>query len=106
MTYPRFVIKSYWNCWKTKIKIFCLINHSGISKIESRPSSSWKIAEPEWVLIYLKASRDVLWRRVQERGAKKRDADSAYDVTAEVLDHYLEGFEAPEGEGEVVFEVT
>jgi predicted kinase len=59
-----------------------------------------------WVLVYLKASKEVLWRRIQERKAKRRDADSAYEVTAEVLERYWQGFEVPEGEGEIVIEVT
>lgn len=59
----------------------------------------------QWVLVYLKASKDVLWRRIQERAAKEKDADSAFEVTPEVLDGYWKGFEAPEGEDEVVLEV-
>ena len=58
-----------------------------------------------WVLVYFKASRDVLWRRIKERAAKVRDADSAYDVTEEVLNRYWAGWEEPEGEGETVIEV-
>lgn len=62
------------------------------------------------VLVYLQATREVLWRRISERKAKAesagRDADSAFDVTEEVLDRYLSGFEAPSGEGEVVVVVT
>ena len=58
-----------------------------------------------WVLVYLKADKNVLWRRIQERTAKGRDADSAFDVTEEVLDRYWAGWEEPDGEGEIVIEV-
>lgn len=58
------------------------------------------------VLVFLDASRDVLWRRIRERKAKARDADSAMDVTEDVLDAYLAGFERPDGEGELVISVT
>lgn len=59
-----------------------------------------------WVLVYLKASKEVLWRRIQERKAKRRDADSAFEVTEKVLERYWQGFEAPEGEGEIIVEAT
>jgi predicted kinase len=58
-----------------------------------------------WVLVYLKAERDVLWRRIQKRQEGGRDADSAYWITEKVLDGYVKGFEAPDGEGELVVEV-
>ena len=59
-----------------------------------------------WVLVYLKASKEVLWRRIQERWAEPRHADSANEITREILEGYWEGWEAPVGEGEVVVEVT
>jgi predicted kinase len=52
------------------------------------------------VLVYLDANRDVLWRRIQQRQAKTRNADSAFEITEEILDGYLKGFEVPKGEGE------
>jgi predicted kinase len=58
------------------------------------------------ILVYLKASKEVLWRRITERKAKERDADSAYDVTQEVFERYWLGFEEPCGEGEFVIEVV
>ncbi|KAK5061158.1 hypothetical protein LTR84_007700 [Exophiala bonariae] len=62
------------------------------------------------VLVYLKASREVLWRRICARKARAetegRDADSAFDVGEELLDTYLRGWEAPVGESEVVIVVT
>ena len=59
-----------------------------------------------WVLVYLQASKEVLWRRIQERRAQARDADSAFDVTAEILGAYCEGFEEPKGEGEIIVAVV
>ena len=59
-----------------------------------------------WVLVYLKASREVLWRRIKERAAKRRNADSAFDMTENILNRYWEGFEEPRGEGETVIEVS
>lgn len=63
------------------------------------------------VLVFLDADRDVLWRRIGKRWERRAegrgvDADSAMDVTEEVLDAYLAGFERPSGEGEVVIRVT
>ncbi|KEF62808.1 uncharacterized protein A1O9_00781 [Exophiala aquamarina CBS 119918] len=58
------------------------------------------------VLVFLEASRDVLWRRIQQRKAAGRDADSALEIPEELLDSYLAGFERPVGEGEVVLQVA
>lgn len=58
-----------------------------------------------WVLLYLKATKDTLWRRIQERKAGERNADAAFDVTEKVFERYWHGFEAPENEGEIVIEV-
>jgi hypothetical protein len=46
-----------------------------------------------------------LWRRIQERRAKGVDADSALDIGEELLSSYVEGFDVPNGEGEIVVEV-
>lgn len=58
------------------------------------------------LLVFLEASRDVLWSRIQQRKAAGRDADSALEIPEELLDSYLAGFERPVGEGEVVVHVT
>lgn len=58
------------------------------------------------VIVHLNAKRDVLWRRIQERQAKDRNADSAFEMTEEILDGYMKGFEIPSGEGEVVLQVV
>lgn len=54
------------------------------------------------VLVYLRAkSKDTLWERIVNRRAKGDiNADSAYDVTRDVLDRYWNGFEAPAAAGE------
>jgi predicted kinase len=71
---------------------------------------AWKKTVEEeggrWVLVYLDASRDTAWRRIQERKAKGLDADSAYEITEEILNGYVKGFEVPKGEGEVVLRVV
>lgn len=59
-----------------------------------------------WVLVHLSATREVLWHRIRQRSEGTRDADSAFDVTEQVLDRYLKGFEIPKGEGEIVVEVV
>lgn len=67
-----------------------------------------------WVLVFLDTDKDVLWTRVQRRKAKwdalpvndiGRDGDSAFNVSEEVFDMYCNGFERPEGEGEVVVKI-
>ncbi|KAJ9614135.1 hypothetical protein H2200_002271 [Cladophialophora chaetospira] len=58
-----------------------------------------------WILVYLNATKEVLWKRIQDRRQGVRDADFAYDVTEQVLDRYLRGFDVPKGEGEIVIEV-
>ena len=58
-----------------------------------------------WVLVYLKAERDVLWNRICERREKTLDADSAREISPALLDRFVRGFEVPEGEGEIVVTV-
>ncbi|HET7329016.1 MAG TPA: AAA family ATPase [Nocardioidaceae bacterium] len=57
-----------------------------------------------WQLVYLRAGHEVLRARLRER-SRRFDANAAFPVSVEVLDHYLAVFEPPEGEGEVVTEV-
>ncbi|KAK0619630.1 hypothetical protein B0T14DRAFT_566460 [Immersiella caudata] len=60
-----------------------------------------------WILVFFQAvSKDVSWKRLQHRRRVGIDADSAYEITREILDSYWRGFENPEGEGEVVVDVT
>jgi predicted kinase len=58
------------------------------------------------VLVYFKADRDVLWKRICERRARGVNADSALEISEELLDAYFAGFEAPVGEGEMVIHVA
>ena len=58
-----------------------------------------------WVLVYLKADRHLLWRRICNRRAKGVNADSALDISAELLEQYVVGFEEPKGEGEQVIDI-
>jgi len=60
-----------------------------------------------WVLVYLTASenRQLLKERIQQREQTREDGvdgDSAFDVTEEVFEVYLRGFEIPKGEGELL----
>ncbi|KAJ9156222.1 hypothetical protein NKR23_g1210 [Pleurostoma richardsiae] len=58
------------------------------------------------VLVHLRAGEELLWRRICERSARERNADSALDISRELLRQYVEGFEEPVGEGEIVIDVT
>lgn len=60
-----------------------------------------------WILIFLRpASKDVLWSRIQQRREAGVNADSALDITREILSQFWDGFEKPRGEGEVVVDVV
>jgi predicted kinase len=64
-----------------------------------------------WVLVYIDAgeaesAKTKLWARIKKRRENGVNADSAYEITEEVLDMYLEGFEVPKGEGEVVLQMS
>lgn len=54
----------------------------------------------EWKLIYLKASPDVLMKRLKQRN-KRTDAN-AFPVTEQKLREYIERFEEPINEGETI----
>lgn len=66
-----------------------------------------------WVLIFLDADKELLWKRITSRKAQRdgqdlvdRTGDSAFDVDRETFDSYCQGFERPYGEGECVIEVV
>jgi predicted kinase len=60
-----------------------------------------------WILVFFRpASKEVIWNRIQRRREAGVNADSAVEITPEILDDYWEGFENPEGEGEVIVDVT
>jgi predicted kinase len=52
-------------------------------------------------LVYLKADEALLRRRLHAR-SERFDANAAFPITDELLDHYLRVFEPPSGEGEEV----
>jgi predicted kinase len=56
----------------------------------------------KWMLIYLKVHPDDLRKRLKIRN-KRFDAN-AFPITEELLTSYLNGFEVPSGEGELVIE--
>lgn len=56
----------------------------------------------KWKLVYLKVHPDDLRERLQLRN-QRFDANS-FPISEELLSSYLEGFEIPEGEGELVVE--
>lgn len=58
-----------------------------------------------WVLVYLKAGdKEKLWKRICDRSAKEKEANSALDITREVFEGYWTGFESPNGEGETTID--
>jgi predicted kinase len=56
----------------------------------------------QWKLIYLKASPEVLVKRLRERN--KQTHANAFPVTEEKLQEYIERFEEPMNEGEEVIQ--
>lgn len=54
-----------------------------------------------WKLIYLKVNPGLLRSRLAERNLRF-DANSPYPITDEILDKFLQSFEEPEEEGEIV----
>jgi predicted kinase len=56
----------------------------------------------KWKLIYIQVHPDDLRERLKKRN-KRFDAN-AFPITEEVLTSYLNGFEIPKGEGEIVIE--
>lgn len=59
------------------------------------------------VLVYLRArEKEVLWERICRRSEGVKTADNALEIGRGVFEGYWEGFEGPEGEGEVVVDVV
>jgi len=59
-----------------------------------------------WVLVYFRpTSKDVIWERIRGRREAGINADSALDISRELLDKYWDGFDVPDGEGEIVVNV-
>lgn len=49
-------------------------------------------------LVYLDAGIEVLWTRICDRSADGRDANSALEISRELLDDFVNGFEKPGGD--------
>lgn len=59
------------------------------------------------VLVYLRArEKEMLWERICRRSEGVKTADNALEIARGVFEGYWEGFEGPEGEGEVVVDVV
>jgi predicted kinase len=59
----------------------------------------------EWKLIYLNISPEIIRKRLDVR-SKRFDANAAFPITENTLTSYLNGFEVPSHEGEIVIEST
>ncbi|WP_338779399.1 ATP-binding protein [Metabacillus sp. FJAT-52054] len=57
----------------------------------------------DWKLIYLKVHPEELRKRLKIR-SKRFDANAAFPITEEILSAFLNGFEVPSDEGEIVIE--
>ncbi len=57
------------------------------------------------VLVYFRASKELLWKRICERRSRGIDADSALEISESLLDSYVDGFDVPNGEGAIVIDV-
>jgi predicted kinase len=57
----------------------------------------------KWRLIYLKVHPDELRKRLKIR-SQRFDANAAFTITEEILSTFLNGFEEPRDEGEIVIE--
>ncbi|CAG9983824.1 unnamed protein product [Clonostachys byssicola] len=52
--------------------------------------------EARFILVFFEISKDKLWQRIQHRAIGDRNADSAFDITSDILDRYVSGFERPD----------
>lgn len=57
----------------------------------------------KWKLIYLKVHPNDLRKRLKTR-SQRFDANAAFPITEEMLTFFLNGFEVPTDEGEIVIE--
>ena len=57
-----------------------------------------------WVLVYFKIAPEILWRRICDRRKEEINANSALDISEELFKRYVDGFEHPDGEGEIIVE--
>ena len=59
-----------------------------------------------WVLVYFRVEKQLLWQRIRDRREKEVNANSALDISRELLEEYVRGFENPDGEGEIIVEYS
>lgn len=52
-------------------------------------------------LVYMKADKEVLYKRLQARN-QSIHANAPFAITDDILDHHYQGFQEPVGEGETV----
>lgn len=57
-----------------------------------------------WVLVFLRVGKEELWKRIEGRRMGVRGPDSAREIEWSLLGEFVEGFEEPVGEGEIVIE--
>ncbi|CAG9950201.1 unnamed protein product [Clonostachys rosea f. rosea IK726] len=58
-----------------------------------------------FILVFFEISKDKLWQRIQQRAVGDKNADSALDITSDILDRYVSGFERPD-EDEISVTIT
>lgn len=58
----------------------------------------------DWRLLYFRASREVLWRRLEIRN--QTPGVNAVPVSQELLGTFIEWFEEPDGEGEEIIDAV
>lgn len=59
------------------------------------------------VLVFLRAQdKEILWNRICKRSTLDETADNALDISRETFEMYWEGFEDPQGEGEIVIDAV
>jgi hypothetical protein len=68
------------------------------------------MAGAEVTLVYFKAEgekgKNVLWKRICRRSEGVKTANSSLDIDRETFEGYWNGFEGPDGEGEIVIDVV
>ena len=55
-----------------------------------------------WILVYLSAPKNVLWRRICARRETGVSADCALEIGEDLLDAWFQTFDIPNHEGEIV----
>lgn len=59
------------------------------------------------ILVFFSAKdKEIVWERIRKRSEGAKTANSALDISRETFERYWDGFEIPDGEEEIVIEVT